>query len=84
MRDDCVVSVDHIKDLVVATGLRINVFSREWNEDHLRYFVTQIYTSTYPDMKAPKILIHAPDPNDLANVNLIKSMAEYSGVHTCR
>ena len=84
VRDNCVVSVDHIKDLEVATGLRINVFSREWNEDHRRYFVTQIYTSTYPDMKAPKILIHAPDPNDLANVNLIKSMAAYSGVHTCR
>ena len=84
VRDNCVVSVDLIKDLEVATGLHINVFSREWNEDHRRYFVTQIYTSTYPDMKAPKILVHAPDPNDLSNVNLIKSMAEYSGVNTCR
>ena len=84
MRDNGVVSVDLIKDLEVATGLRINVFSREWNEDHRRYFVTQIYTFTYPDMKAPKILIHAPDPNDLSNVNLIKSMSEYSGVYTCR
>ena len=75
VRDNGVVSADLIKDLEVATGLRINVFSREWNEDHRHHFVTQIYMSTYPDMKAPKILIHAPDPNDLSNVNLIKSMS---------
>ena len=40
------VPLDLMKDLEVASGLRIDVFRRTWNEDHRQFLVSQIHTST--------------------------------------
>ena len=78
------VPLDMMKDLEVVSGLRIDVFTRTWNEDHRRFIVSQIHTSTLRDMTARKVAIHAPDPEDLVTVNIIESMSSYAGVFPCR
>ena len=78
------VTIEDVRNLEVACGLRINVFSRNWDAEHQHYFVTQLYTSTQPDVKVLKVSLQAPDPDDITMVNIIESMDDYSGVHACR
>ena len=78
------VSLDTVKAIEVVTGLRIDVFTRSWSEDHHHYFVTQLHVSSQFDTTAPKIALHTPDPTNLRKINVIESMATYSGVHACR
>ena len=78
------VSLDTVKAIEVVTGLRIDVFTRSWSEDHHHYFVTQLHVSSQFDTTAPKIALHTPDPTNLRKINVIESMATYSGVHARR